>query len=126
MTRPTREDYELLGAMGVKLPALKYASGSAELRGYLDYYDLESFDLECKCPFCERAIKFDQDSTDGDMECPHCKAGIYAEWGELVAELDVSVTLSPRLSEADRKYIAWKKENRPATTEPLKASEPST
>lgn len=105
---PTKEERETLNGIGVTLPTPKSARGSKRVYT-IDWEDIGEFDLEPECPYCRKKIAFDCDSGSGDIDCPHCGAALDVSWGPLVAEVEFGITLSPKITEADRKYIAWKK-----------------
>lgn len=105
----TKEERELLTAIGVSVPAPTHAYGTAELRHWPDYADLGKHKLDCKCPFCAASIVFTEEGPDGDIECPHCKAPLSVTWKEIDRIVDIGVTISARITDADKKYLEWKR-----------------
>jgi ribosomal protein S27E len=106
----SEEDRTALASIGVTLPAATRARGSATLSRTIDAEDLEQFELRCPCPHCKTAIVFDEESRGSTVDCPSCHATINITWGSVVTDIEVSVALSPQLTDADRKYLQWRKE----------------
>src|SRR3990167_9283010 len=102
----TKEQREQLTFLGIKIPKSTFASGEAEV--YLEFDDLrEDWEVNCKCPHCNKVILVNQDTPDRGIECKSCGAVLDADF-DIDTEVSVRVNLHPRLSPADQKYLDLK------------------